>query len=97
MLQILTWTAYGFSVISFLLFVYLVLTRKKAAKGGLGEVELQSGLEQVEKTLIALAKLTDSFAKAGPMVMTLVSAIFFFLIALLGSGFGTVVESLPHK
>jgi hypothetical protein len=73
------------------LFVYLLLTRKSPA-GGLGNAKVQSGLGDIAKILEALAKLTDSFAKAGPLVMTLVSAIFFFLIALMGSGFDAVAR-----
>lgn len=91
MLQVLTITAYAFSVISFGLFVYLLVTRKRPA-GGLGDAKLQSGLDDISKMLEALAKLTDSFAKAGPLVMTLVSAIFFFLIALMGSGFDAIAR-----
>jgi hypothetical protein len=91
MLQVLTVTAYAFSVISFVLFVYLLLTRKTLASG-LGDARQQAGLDDIAKILEALAKLTDSFAKAGPLVMTLVSAIFFFLIALMGSGFDTVAR-----
>ena len=91
MLQVITITAYAFSVISFLLFVYLLL-KQKPPQAGFGDAELQAGLQDIAKILEALAKLTDSFAKAGPLVMTLVSAIFFFLIALMGSGFDAAIR-----
>lgn len=94
MLQILTITAYAFSLISFLLFVYLLLRQRSAAKpaAGVGGVEIQGALSDTAKLVEALAKLSDSFSKGGPVVMTLVSAIFFFLMALLGSGFEAAVN-----
>jgi len=93
LLQILTITAYAFSVISFLLFVYLLLKQRSSPKpaDGVGGVVTQSALSDTAKLVEALAKLSDSFSKGGPVVMTLVSAIFFFLVAMLGSGFEAAV------
>jgi len=97
MLQVLTITAYTFSVISFLLFVcliYLWVTRKYP-QGGLEDAHLQAGPDGIAKVLDSLAKLTDSFAKGGPLVMALVSAIFFFLVAMVGTGLGAVTQRSP--
>lgn len=76
------------------LFIILVIKQLSAPKpaGAVGNVVQQRGLDDMAKLIEALAKLADSFAKAGPVVMTLVSAIFFFLIAMLGSGFEAAVN-----
>ncbi len=78
-------------VLSFGLFVYFsfALRVKSTAppKTGLGSTaEVQSGLSDMAKLVEALAKLADSFAKAGPAVMSLVASILFLLVATLGAG-----------
>ena len=96
MLQVITITAYAFSVILFVLFVYLILTARRGpaapTQPRLGDANVQAALSDMAKLVEALAKLADSFAKAGPIVMTLVSAIFFFLVALMGSGFDAALH-----
>lgn len=96
MLQVITITAYAFSVISFLLFVVLLITNRKgappSAPPGLGDAQVQGALSDMAKLLEALAKLSDSFAKAGPLVMTLVATIFFLLVAMMGSGFESLAK-----
>ena len=92
MLQNVGILCFALSVISFGLFVYFALRRRPAPppqpeSRGIGE-----GLEDIAKVLEALAKLTDSFAKAGPMVMSLVASIFFMLIGVLATSFGEIAQ-----
>ena len=96
MLNVTIITSYVFSILCFLLFLYLVFSQPRPSSGsgqpeseGVADVKIQGEVADMAKLIEALAKLTDSFAKAGPMVMALVSAIFFLLIAVLGSGFGS--------
>ena len=88
MLSIIVTTSYVMSVLSFLLFLYFALRRPPAPEQGAASD--MPDLSDVAKVLEALAKLTDSFAKAGPAVMSLVASIFFLLIAALGSGFDRI-------
>ncbi len=93
---IIAYTAYVFSVASFVLFVILLVQSMMGKRGpggqtagGIGAAQQQGALADIAKLVEALAKLTDSFSKAGPMVMALVAATLFFLIAV-------VLIALPH-
>lgn len=86
MLRIIVMTSYAMSVLSFLLFLYLATRRPAPVQSDPAETPLSD----VARVLEALAKLTDSFAKAGPTVMALVASIFFLLIAVMGSGVAQV-------
>src|SRR5215469_2389311 len=88
--QILTWMSMVLCVLSFAMFVYFSFALQKksvAPPVGLGrEAQLQSGLSDIAKLVEALSKLADSFARAGPAVMSLVASILFLLVAALGAG-----------
>jgi hypothetical protein len=99
MLTIATWTSYGFAVISFAIFVYHVFKKPEAQvlpadKGEetLGNAEQYGAIADTAKLVEALAKLSDSFSKGGLRVMALVAAIFFLLVAIVGSGLDKVVS-----
>jgi hypothetical protein len=102
MLNITVITSYIFSVLSFILFLFLAMTRRTVSHPeqtkpeGLADVKPQGAISDMAKLVEALAKLTDSFAKAGPMVMALVAAIFFLLIAVIGSGLDSAVTVLSR-
>lgn len=87
MVRIIVMTSYAMSVLSFLLFLYFATRRPP-------EPTLADSpatpLSDIARVLEALAKLTDSFAKAGPTVMSLVASIFFLLIAVMASGLAQV-------
>jgi len=86
--NIVFWVSLSMSVVSFISAIILLFRPKStAAPTGAGKVELQSGLSDAAKLAEALAKLADSFAKAGPAVMAMVSALAFLMIATLAAGF----------
>jgi hypothetical protein len=90
MLEVMIWTAYAFSVVSFGLFVYFALLGRRAesAARGLGAALQQGALADMAALAEALAKLADSFSRAGPTVMALVASMFFFMAALVGARVG---------
>jgi hypothetical protein len=101
MLNLTIITSYVFSLICFILFAYLSFSQFRSASGsrqaepeGLAGAQPQGALSDMAKLVEALSKLTDSFAKAGPLVMSLVAAIFFLLIAVIGSGFDSAVAAI---
>jgi hypothetical protein len=69
------------SVASFILFVILTIRTLRKPKSGLKDMDLQAGLPDIAKLVDALAKLTDSFTKAGPAIASLVASIIFMLLA----------------
>jgi hypothetical protein len=84
------WTSLAMSIMAFMTSIYL-LVRKAPSDAppppqGAGNVQLQAGISDVTKLVEAIAKLTDSFAKAGPAVMAMIGAIVFLLIAFLAAG-----------
>jgi len=96
--QAVTWIAMVLCVASFGLFVYFSLAMKPKAPlppppGLGGKAELQSGLGDMAKLIEALAKLSDSFAKAGPAVMSLIASILFLLVATLGAGLDKIIPA----
>jgi hypothetical protein len=84
------YSAYVFSIILFALFIHLVLSRPTQpptqALARAGEDQLQSGLDLIPESIEALAKLTDSFTKASPLVITIISCMLFLVIGLTGAG-----------
>jgi hypothetical protein len=96
LIQLVSFTAWLFSVISFGFFCVL-LRREISARNSkrhypsLEDAEVQGALDDTAKLIDSLSKLAESFSKAGPLVMTLVSSIFFFLAALTGSGFDKII------
>jgi hypothetical protein len=102
MLNIIVITSYVFSVCSFMLFCYLVLTQRISERSkphnpeGLADVKPQGALRDMANLVEALSKLTDSFTKSGPTIMALVAAIFFLLIAVIGSGFDSLVAAVAQ-
>lgn len=93
MLRVIVITSYAFSVVSFALFVYQIL--KQHGRQPSQPAMPQATIADLAQLIEALSKLTDSFTKAGPAVMSLVATIFFLLIALMGSGFETALASTP--
>lgn len=88
LLEVLTWTALGMSVVSFVVFVVLSVRRSsppETPNQGVG-LEPHGALTDVTELAKALHELTDSFQKAGPALSALVASILFFLIATLGAG-----------
>lgn len=72
--------------VSFCLFVFLVLSKPSDKPKQPADLRLDGSLEDMAKLIEALAKLTDSLQKAGPMIASLVGAIFFLLLAALTAG-----------
>jgi len=94
MIAVLGWGATAMSFASFLLFVYLSARRAPALPvAGAGNVAQHAGLSDVVKVAEAVAKLADSFAKAGPALSALVASIVFLLLALVAAG----IDRLPVR
>jgi hypothetical protein len=85
MLAVIVATAYGFSVVSFALFVYFVLRRPQPGANA-RELRAEGVVADVAALVEALARLTDSLSRAGPAVVCLLAALFFFMAALYGAG-----------
>jgi hypothetical protein len=91
-IQALFWISLGLCVFSFLLFAYQVVKHVQRASppagtpttGGLGDAQQQS--LNIGEALAEMAKLADSFSKAGPMATTASLCIVFSLLALVTSG-----------
>lgn len=95
MLMTIVITSYIFAVVSFVLFVFLLVTQRAAPPASPHPAEAQGTIADLAALIEALSKLTDSLAKAGPVVMTLVATIFFLLIALMGTGFTSAGAPMP--
>jgi len=83
------------SGISFVLFVIAVLLqlfrgKGRGGAGGAGAAAEQEGADSLAKLMEAFAKLADSLNHSGPVVLTLMAAIIFFVLALLAAGVGTI-------
>jgi hypothetical protein len=75
------------AVLSFCVFVWLLLKRPSAepvspAPGGIGGAEPHGAVADVAKVIEAMKGLSDSFRRAGPMVMAIIASLLFALIAL---------------
>lgn len=96
LLIVLTWTALGMSVVSFVLFVVLSLRPGSpgsgSKQGGAAELLSHGALSDITELAKALHELTDSFQKAGPALSALVASILFFLIATLGAGLDKIAK-----
>lgn len=86
--QVITWVSLALCVSSFVLFAYFSFAMPSVKQG-----DTKSALSEMAQLVEALAKLTESFAKAGPAVMSLVASIFFLLIAALGAGLGNIAAA----
>lgn len=91
MLSVVSLLSCVLAVICLLLFVYLVITAPRSPKRSVagdraGDVRQQGAVVDTAKLIEAFAKLTDSLEKAGPMIGSLVGAIFFMLLAALAAG-----------
>jgi hypothetical protein len=88
LLEALTWTALGMSVVAFGVFVVLSVRRSPTIEKSANGVDLQphGALSELTELAKALHELTESFQKAGPALSALVASILFFLIATLGLG-----------
>ncbi len=96
MLNIVAAVSCGLAIICmicFLLFVYQMLNRtRRAAPGDEGDradaVLPHGAIADMSKLVEALAKLTVSLEKAGPLIASLVGAMFFLALAALAAGLG---------
>lgn len=82
-----------FAIVSFGLFGYMILQRRTAQKPLSGEekagdIQLHGAIADTAKLIQAFAKLADSLEKAGPLALSLLSAIIFTVIAALSAGLG---------
>jgi hypothetical protein len=73
------------SAISFLLFVVFILRPPKKGETSFGEARQQGEVEGLAKIAEAIAKLVDSFGKAGPLALCLTSSIVFMVISLIAA------------
>ena len=100
LMDIIVVTSYFFSLVSFVLFLYFALMKQKKSKfpiqeaATLGDAQQKGSIEDLAELLKAIAQLSDSFSKAGPMVMSLVSAILFLLVAAMGAGFDKLAKAI---
>jgi hypothetical protein len=91
MLNVVSLVSCGLGIACVLLFVYLVLTTPRrplpAVEGDRADaVRPHGAIADSAKLIEAMAKLTDSLEKAGPMIGSLVGGIFFLLLAALAAG-----------
>jgi hypothetical protein len=96
--SVVTWAGIAAGSVCFVLYVVqsiLVMLAKptQTAKGIVGaKVSLLAAdpagvsVDELTKLLQAAASLTDSLAKAGPALTSLIGAILFFTVAAIGSG-----------
>ncbi len=80
-----------FGTLCLLVYLYLVLTTAKRPspqpQGDRADsVRPQGAVADMAKLVEALAKLADSLQRAGPMIASLIGAIFFLLLAALTAG-----------
>jgi hypothetical protein len=73
------------SAISFLLFAFFLLRPPKKGDAAFGAAREQGEAEGLAKIGEALAKLVDSFGKAGPVALCLTSSIVFMVISLIAA------------
>jgi len=73
------------SAISFLLFVVFLLWPLKKGVTPFGDAQQQSEAEGLAKIGEALAKLVDSFGKAGPVALCLTASMVFMIISLIAA------------
>lgn len=78
--------AFALFVISLLLHLFRPKPSQGRASGGAGNTEQEGlGPEQFAKLFESFAKLADSLNHAGPVVLSLVASIIFFVLALLAA------------
>lgn len=94
----MAYAALGAGTICFLIYVLeavAALRVKPAASEAAGAVTTQAkgmagpnpvSIDELTKLIEAMSKLTDSLAKAGPSLTSLIGAILFFAIAAVASG-----------
>jgi hypothetical protein len=98
MLNIVSAVSCGFAIICFVLYVYQIITRPKQTPAQIEEdradaVRQQGAVADWGKAIEAFAKLTDSLEKAGPLLASLVGAIFFLSLAALTAGIELALRS----
>ena len=86
MLRVVSILSCALGTLSFLLFAFLAIVNRRGKSDQHTNPQLEASLGDIAKLIEALAKLTDSLQKAGPMVASLIGAIFFLLLAALTGG-----------
>jgi hypothetical protein len=95
-LNIVSIVSCGMAIVCLLLYVYQIVTlpRHPAAPAERADAVARHGaVEDMGKLFEALAKLTDSLVKAGPVIGSLVGAMFFLALAALTAGLGGAESS----
>jgi hypothetical protein len=87
MMGLVVIVAIALAVLSFGVFVWLLMKRPPAEPaapqpGGLGGAQQHGAIADTAKVIEAMKGLSDSFRRAGPMVMAIISCLLFMLIAL---------------
>jgi len=90
MLIVVSAVSCGIAIVCLALYVFLVATRPKPAMPPTegeraGAVRPHGEFLDPAKTIDAFSKLTDSLDKAGPLIASLVGAMFFLLVAVLAA------------
>jgi hypothetical protein len=90
LVNVLTWTSLAMSGIAFLVFVILSI-RSAGRKTGTPDAGQNDGrrdgtISDITKLTEAVAKMAESFTKAGPALSALVASILYLLIATMGAG-----------
>ena len=99
LLPLIAWTAYGFSVVSFGLFVVLLLraAKPKEAPESRGEGEMVRGPQDVAVLTAAAQGLADSFSKAPSHVLAMTASVFFFAIAFVSAWLPAKEETVDKQ